>query len=72
MKAVKDEGDRAINKMKEEIVARLEREKIAKVLEQRKKEVSEIFTCIFDSNFTKEQYQKLGNRKHNATIHFCE
>jgi hypothetical protein len=63
VKAVKDEGERAINKMKEEIAARLEREKIAKVVEQRRKEVSEIFTYIFDFYFTKEQYQKLGNRK---------
>lgn len=54
MKAVKDEGDRARNKMKEEIAARLESEKIAKALEQRNKEVGEIFTCIFEFSFTKE------------------
>lgn len=54
VKAVKDDGDHARNKMKEEIVARLESEKLAKALEQRNKEVSEIFTCMFEFYFTKK------------------
>lgn len=47
---MKDEGDHARNKMKEEIAARLESEKLAKAIERRNQEV---FTCMFKFYLTK-------------------